>query len=364
MFLQEINLIGFKNYLSEKVSFSDHVNCILGENGMGKTNLLDAIHYLSLGKSAFNPIDKQNITHDHDFFTIQGLFMHREKKKIVQCSLKNGEKKKLSINKKIYHRIKEHVGSFPVVLISPYDTELINEGNEVRRKFFDNLLSQTDPAYLDDLIHYNRVLSQRNSLLKNPNSPDPHLISTYDDQLLELGNSIFRKRSRVLHDFLPLFQKQYEQLSGGMESVDIGYISDHQNSDFEAVFRNNFEKDRILQRTLMGVHRDRYLIRIDNYPAKKYGSQGQLKSIVIGMKLAQYEQIKTLKSFKPILLLDDIFDKLDDRRIQRLMDLVSGNFFGQLFITDARPERTMGVFKNLEVPHKIFQVIQGKIQEV
>ena len=364
MILRDIKLIQFKNYRKSEARFEEHINCILGENGMGKTNLLDAIHYLSLGKSAFNPLDRQNIHHDTDFFSIHGTFQHQKKKENIQCNLKKGEKKVIKRNKKAYERIKDHVGVIPVVLISPYDHELINEGNEIRRRFFNNILSQTNVHYLNDLIDYNRILNQRNGLLRNFQTPDPDLLSAYDSEILKLGTAVHKLRQDCLREFLPYFQNHYAELSDKRETVDIRYDSDLDHAEFETRFRQNFQKDQVLQRTEMGIHRDRYQFLINGFPVKKFGSQGQQKSFVVSLKLAQFDQIRELKGFKPILLLDDIFDKLDDLRIRKLMHLVSSDFFGQLFVTDARPERTMSIFKNINLPFKIFYIKKGIIEEV
>lgn len=364
MILKEIKLIQFKNYKKSNASFEEHINCILGENGMGKTNLLDAIHYLSLAKSAFNPLDRQNITHETDFFSVMGKFIHESGKYDIQCSLKKGEKKIVKKNKKAYERLKDHVGLVPVVLISPYDHELINEGNEIRRKFFNNILSQTSSEYLDNLIDYNRILHQRNSLLKNNHNPDPDLIDSYDTGLIELGKKIHQFRKDCIKDFHPFFSQHYAELSNGREEVEIRYDSDMSDSEFPMRFKQNFQKDLILQRTELGIHRDRIHFMIDGFPVKKFGSQGQQKSFVIALKLAQFDLIRESKGFKPILLLDDIFDKLDDLRINKLMELVSSDFFGQLFVTDARPERTLSIFKNINLPFKIFYIKKGIIEEV
>ena len=365
MILKDIKLSGFKNYQKAKAEFDDHINCLLGENGMGKTNLLDAIHYLSLGKSAFNSLDRQNIRHDDEFFSIQGNFRHEKKKEHILCSLKKGDKKTIKRNRKAYERIKDHIGLIPTVLISPYDQDLINEGNETRRRFYNNILVQTHKEYLDQLLDYNRLLNQRNSLLKNSHrNPDRDLIESYNEKMIPLATRIYEFRKKCLEEFLPFFSKHYAILSDEREAVDIQYDSDLSDPEFETRFRQNLHKDLILQRTELGIHRDRYNFRINGFPVKKFGSQGQQKSFVIALKRAQFDQIREARGFKPILLLDDIFDKLDDLRIRKLMQLVSTDFFGQLFVTDARPERTLGIFEKIDLPYKIFYIKQGNIEEV
>jgi DNA replication and repair protein RecF len=344
------------------LNFSPDINCILGPNGSGKTNLLDAIHYLSLTKSAFNNIDQQHIQHQKDFFSIRGQFTSDQKKHLIQCSIKIGAKKVFKKDGSIYTRLSDHVGRFPCVLITPYDIDLLRESSAIRRKFMDSIISQIDQPYLTDLMKYQRLLNQRNQLLKHfaaHHSFDEDLLASYDQPMLELMKSISRRRSAFLGQFLPLFMDYYQTLSDAQDHVNIIYHSDLLETDFHSRFLHNHRQDLKVQRTALGVHRDDLKCTIDGYSVRKYGSQGQLKSFVIAMRLAQFEIIRKEKGFKPILMLDDIFDKLDDLRIDKLMGMVSSHHFGQIFLTDARPERTSRILENLSAEISGFLVKKG-----
>ncbi len=362
MWLEKIGLLNFKNYENLNLNFSDQINCLVGENGSGKTNLLDAIYYLSLSKSAFSAEEFHNIRHGADFFSLKGEFHLQDEAYTVQFSLQRGKKKEVRNSKINYEKINEHIGLFPVVLIAPNDTDIIREGSENRRKFFDGILSQIDAAYLEALLKYNYLLKQRNSLLKQfteRNYFDYDLLESYDHPLILLGNEIYEKRKLFNTHFQPIFLKHYNFLSEKKELVRIEYQSDHETADFPELFKNSIPKDRILQRTSKGIHKDDYLFEIDGFPIKKFGSQGQQKSFLIALKLAQFEVIKNTKETKPILLLDDIFDKLDDLRIKKLTQLMVDKTFGQLFITDARPERTLSLFGPIDVEKQIVYIKNG-----
>ncbi len=351
MQLKKIQLLNFKNYDELRLSFVEGINGIVGENGSGKTNLLDAIHFLCLSKSAFNSSDSQHIRHGSNFFMIQGLFQKAEKEYEVHCSLQEGKSKTIKVDKKPYTKISEHIGQFPCVLMTPYDTDLIREGSETRRKFFDNTLSQIDQLYLNNLLKYNKLIEQRNSLLKQFNERnffDKTLIETYDAQILPLAHSIFEKRSEFVQSFIPILENYYFFICNSKEKISLRYESDLQVADFESEFHQQMQKDLLLQRTTKGVHKDDYIFQIGDYSINKFGSQGQQKSYVIALKLAQFELLSQLKQVKPLLLLDDIFDKLDDSRIKKLMELMVSGKFGQVFLTDARPERTKGLFKEIQ----------------
>lgn len=359
MHLSQINLSNFKNYEAFEKSFSEGINCIVGANGTGKTNLLDAIFYLSMSKSAFNSIETQNIRHEEDFFFIKGTFILKEKKHKLLASLQKGQKKTLKVNNKAYERISEHIGRFPVVMIAPDDQELVKEGSETRRKFFDGLLAQIDSEYLQNLIVYFKMLKNRNSLLKQFAEKeyfDKDLLESYTRGILQYGQAIFRRRAAFCEEYLPIFLKHYQNLTNGKEEVNLKYISELQTEDFELDFRANLSRDRLLQRTSLGIHRDDFLFEIGGYPLKKYGSQGQQKSFVVSLKLAMFEIILQKKEFKPLLLLDDIFDKLDEQRMNRLMEMVAGNTFGQIFITDAREERTRKILEQNQLQANIINV--------
>jgi DNA replication and repair protein RecF len=351
MYLENLSLTQFKNYRKCDLNFSRHLNCILGPNGSGKTNLLDAIHYLSLTKSAFNPIDQQNIQHHEDFFSIRGVFHHQGKSTKIQCSFKSGGKKVIKKDQTPYKRISEHIGNFPTVMISPYDTGILREGSSVRRKFMDGIISQIDPLYLQSLMKYQRLLLHRNQLLKNfaiKHQFDEPLLMSYDKPMLQIGEGIAKRRRRFLKRFVPLFLGHYRALCDEKEQVDIVYKSDVLDPNFKQRFIDNRNKDLTMQRTEMGIHKDDLMCLLEGYPVRKLGSQGQQKSFVIALKLGQFELIQAEKGFKPILLLDDIFDKLDDQRINKLMDMVSGKIFGQIFITDARSERTARILNKID----------------
>ena len=363
MHLESLELLNFKNYGDINLYFSPQINCLVGNNGSGKTNMLDAIHYLSLTKSAFNPIDSQNIKHEENFMVIRGSFNKADKKESIQCSLQQGQRKVVKHGKKPYERIGEHIGRFPVVLIAPNDTDVIREGSEIRRRFFDSIISQIDQQYLQWLLQYNHVLKQRNSLLKHfadSNTLDRDLLEPYNHQLLSLGLLVLKARKEFLNDYLPFFQNHYQNLSEGKENVEIKHESNMDVDDPAAALHSSLRRDLALQRSNIGVHKDDYVFEIEGHPLKKYGSQGQQKSFVIALKLAHFDIMRQHKGYKPILLLDDIFDKLDDHRIARLMELVSGHTFGQLFVTDARPERTERIFQQLpETEVKVFIIDNG-----
>ena len=345
------------------LDFCPEINCLVGENGSGKTNLLDAIYYLSMSKSAFNSIDSYNIKHDESYFTIQGNFELEDTYQVF-CGVQKGQKKVLKLNKKAYEKISHHIGKFPVVLIAPHDVNLIIDGSEVRRKYFDSIIAQVDLEYLGHLIRYNQILKQRNSLLKQfqeRNFKDEDLLSTYDLPLLSLGKQIFQKRKVFVQEFLPYFQSKYEFISNQKELVNIKYNSQLHQDDFEQIFRAGRQKDILLQRSNFGIHKDDYHFEIENHLLKRIGSQGQQKSFLIALKLAQFQYISQMKNFKAILLLDDIFDKLDDKRIQRLIQLIADHTFGQIFITDARPERSKQFLANIESIKKIFHVASGQV---
>lgn len=364
MYLEKLSLTNFKNYEDGRYTFGQQVNVIVGPNGSGKTNLLDAIYFLSLSKSAFQTQDALSILHNTDYFIIDGVFAESERMVQITISLQRGQRKVLMADKKPYERISEHIGRFPVVLIAPNDTDLVREHSEDRRHFFDGVLSQLDPDYLRNYLMYQQVLKQRNSLLKlfaERNQVDNDLLDTYDLPLLELGQKIHERRQKFVSEFLPSFQAHYAYLSDEREAVNILYESEVSNPNFAEEFRHFRRRDTVLQRTTMGIHKDDYSFLIggqDTSPVllKKFGSQGQQKTFVIALKLAQFDQLEAGKKKKPILLLDDIFDKLDDRRIGKLIQRMDEGAFGQLFITDARPERTRELLNAVQADVRFFEI--------
>jgi len=350
LFLEKLHLTYFKNYQEARFQFSEAVNCVVGENGSGKTNLLDAIYVLALSKSALQTQDALMIQHQADFMMVDGVFQKDQKPVQITCSLQRGQRKVLLSDKKPYERLSEHIGRFPVVLIAPNDTDLVREGSEQRRRFIDGVLSQLDRLYLQDLLQYNRILAQRNGLLKQfseRNYTDHDLLDSYDGPLLATGNRIFERRKSFINDFLPLVQRHYDFLGEGREKVEIRFESEVSSGTFAADFRQQRARDLHAYRTTMGVHKDDFGFEMDGLAIRKFGSQGQQKSFVMALKLAQFDLIYAEKGLKPILLLDDIFDKLDDRRIKKLIELMDNNTFGQVFLTDARPERTRALLQNL-----------------
>ncbi len=374
MYLEKLNLLNFKNYEEAGFSFCPQINCFVGENGSGKTNLLDAVYYLCISKSAFAANDAQSIRHGADFFLIDGFFHlggtplggtakanRPQESKVFQitCALQKGQRKVILSDKKPYEKIMEHIGRFPVVLIAPDDTDLVREGSEERRRFFDTMLSQVDSFYLGDLMQYTNLLKQRNSLLKlfaDRRYTDEDLLDSYDTPLVNLAGKLYQRRRAFVDLFQPVFQKHYTYLSESRESVDLVYESELADPGFAREFRHSRARDLQLQRTNKGVHKDDFAFEINGFSLKKFGSQGQQKSFVIALKLAQFEIIAHHKQFRPILLLDDIFDKLDDRRIFKLTQMIADNIFGQLFVTDARPERTERFFSSLKAEVKIFRM--------
>lgn len=365
MWLKNITLLNFKNYAAAELNFAKTVNVFVGNNGAGKTNLLDAIHYLCLCKSYFNPIDSQQIKADEDIFLVQGDFDRKEKSEKISCGLKRNQKKQFKRNKKEYDKLANHIGLFPLVMISPYDVNLIMDGSEERRKFIDNVISQTDSKYLDELIVYNKQLLNRNALLKQVAATrklDVALLQILDEQLVLSGNKIFEKRQQFLLEFIPLFNKHYSYITDNAEIVSLNYQSQLLAQSFEELLSQAIEKDRILERTTTGIHKDELQFTIGEMPLKKFGSQGQQKSFLIALKLAQYSYLQKAKEFKPLLLLDDIFDKLDDLRVRKLMEMVSHQDFGQIFITDTGRERVLSVFKDIDIAVTLFEVAEGEVK--
>jgi DNA replication and repair protein RecF len=369
MFLQKISLAHFKSYEYENFEFSERVNCIVGENGIGKTNLLDAIYFLALTKSSISNQDALSINHEAEYMMIEGAFgIGKSGKKeipitnnqsLITISLQRGQKKAVLRDKKAYERISEHIGRFPVVMLSPNDTDIIRDGSEERRKFFDGVMAQLDAEYLENLLQYNRLLLQRNSLLKQfaeRNYTDDLLLDIYSDPLVEVSLKLYHARNQFVTAFLPLFKKHYNTLSNSREDVEMIYESEVGAENFTQIFRKNRQRDLAAQRTTMGSHKDDFIFEINGFTLRKFGSQGQQKSFVIALKLAQFEMLTKVKGFPPLLLLDDIFDKLDDRRIQQLITMMVDGTFSQVFITDARPERTRQLLGDLGVEVKYFEI--------
>ncbi len=347
------------------MAFSDKINCFVGNNGAGKTNLLDAIYYLSFTKSYFNSVDQQNIRHGETFFAIHGDF-HRNGglPNQVSCIQKAGIKKQFRINQKDYDRISDHIGQFPCVMVSPYDRDLINEGSDIRRKFIDAVISQFDKAYLDSLIRYNRLLEQRNGLLKQfaeRRQTDRDLLLLIDEQMMAPATNISDKRKMFLEGFAPIFRHYFEFISGGTEAVSIEYDSQLTSGSYLDVVNDAFAKDQSLRYSSAGIHKDDFIFNLEGYPVKRFGSQGQQKSFAVALKLAQFDFTRDLIGLKPILLFDDIFDKLDPGRVQQIIQLVDNDSFGQVFITDTEPDRIRRTFDKVAINHRVFEIHGGTI---
>ena len=359
MHLKSLSITNYKNFESAAFDFDQKINCLVGDNGKGKTNILDAIYHLSVGKSYFNPITSQNIRHGEDFFVIDGRFEKNGREEHIICSVKRGQKKTIKRNNKVYDRLSDHVGLLPVVMISPADRDLILEGSETRRKFMDGVISQSDKNYLHDLIQYNKVIVQRNSLLKYfalNHTFDSDTLSIYNAQLEQLGSGIFEKRKGFIDAFAPIFIEQYAAISGQQEEVELSYQSKLSQQDLGSLLEQNLEKDMALQYTSVGIHRDDLAFLINGYPIKKFGSQGQQKSYLIALKFAQFYFLKQMANTPPILLLDDIFDKLDEQRVGHIVGLVDHEQFGQIFISDTHPERTENVVRSVHQTYTIFSL--------
>jgi DNA replication and repair protein RecF len=357
MFIQSLSLVNFRNHSDAEFHFVDGVNCIVGRNGAGKTNVLDAVHYLSMCRSYLNPIDRQNVQFNEPFFVIQGDWMKNEQSFTLYCGVKIGAKKVFKKNKKEYDRLADHIGQFPVVMISPYDADLISEGSEVRRRWMDGIISQFDRTYLEQLQRYNKVVEQRNALLKQNYENgffSRESIEIWDDQLVRYGTAIHEKRVQFLTAFIPLFQHYYQWISSNQEVVTMSYESALNDTTLDQLLKDAFPKDSRVQYTSVGTHRDDVGFLIEGQPIKKFGSQGQQKSFLIALRLAQFDWLKNRLSIAPVLLLDDIFDKLDNFRVAQLMSLVSQNTFGQVLVTDTDEIRVSGIFQAIGVtPHLI-----------
>lgn len=358
--LKHIKLTNFKNYSSQELDFEEKLNCFVGNNGMGKTNLLDAIHYLSLGKSKFQTSDRLLILHGMDFFRLEAQFSLGAKKEKVVAKVATGRKKVLECNDIPYRKLSQHVGHFPSVFIAPDDVYLIREGSEDRRKFVDHLLSQMYPSYLLALIEYQSVLKQRNALLKQwPDNPNPSLLEIYSNQLINPAQTIHQYRATFISTFCPILQHHYSILADEQEEVTLEYSSQMNEEPLDQLLRKSREKDIILQRTTQGIHKDDLKFLIRGRPLKLFGSQGQLKSFLLALKLAEYQVLKDEKKIFPLLILDDIFDKLDQSRIRHLIQIIGNEEFGQIFISDTHQDRLKEIILEIGISVKNFKIVSG-----
>jgi len=364
MYLTNFKLNNFKTYTELDVDFCSNINCLVGNNGVGKTNLLDAIYYLSFCKSFFNPIDSQNIRQDEEYFAIHGTYRFEPDSVLVSCILKKGTPKQMRWNKKAYKTFGEHIGKIPLVIISPQDQNIIMGGSDVRRKFIDGVISQTDKGYLDHLLQYQKALDQRNRLLKqfyDDRQWDEASISIWDDQLVRHGQVLYDGRKAFLQEFLPLFAEYFSWITNSSEQAVLKYVSKSE-APLQQQLMEARQSDKYALYTTVGPHKDDLELAIGDFSIKRFGSQGQQKTFVLALKLAQFEYIYQRCGQKPILLLDDIFDKLDMLRVTQLIHLVGTDRFGQVFLTDTQPGRVENIFAQIpQVEHKIFEVTPGTL---
>ena len=365
MWLKRISILNYKNLEQVELAFSHKMNCIIGKNGMGKTNLMDAVYYLSFCKSSTNPIDSQNIRHEQDFFVIQGFYETDDgEPEEVYCGLKRRQKKQFKRNKKEYTRFSDHIGLIPLVMVSPADSLLIAGGSEERRRFMDVVISQFDREYLDALIRYNKALAQRNTLLKSEAEPEDALMEVWEEMMASAGETVYRKRLAFIEEFIPIFQSYYSYISQDREQVSLTYQSHVAEGDLLALLRESRQRDRIMGYSLKGVHKDDLVMLLGDFPIKREGSQGQNKTYLIALKLAQFEFLKRTGSrTTPLVLLDDIFDKLDASRVEQIVKLVAGDNFGQIFITDTNRDHLDKILRKIEGDYKLFEVDNGEVSE-
>lgn len=366
LYLQHLSLYNFKNYDEAVLDFTKQVVCFVGDNGSGKTNLLDAIHYLSTCKSFFNPIDSQNIRLESDQCSITGEFRRDGHQEQIICTLRKNQRKVMKRNFKEYERLAEHIGLLPAVIVTPYDIELIWEGSEVRRKFLDATISSLSRSYLDQLVAYNHALLQRNNLLKSFGKSgkfNTEALEPWNYQLIEKGTFIYNERKKFIAEFTEEFAEVYSMISGGAEVTGINYESDLNDTDFETLLAKNADRDRILERTSAGVHRDDLDFTILNHPLKKYGSQGQQKSFLFALKLAQYQFLRHHQTMNPIIMLDDLFDKIDERRMNHILDWLAKNDVGQIFITDTHVTRIPEILGSRNLSYEVWEVNRGVVRK-
>lgn len=365
MHLKNLTVANFKNIRETVINFSPRLNCFIGDNGAGKTNILDALYYLSFTKSFFNIVDQLNVNHNENWFILKGFYERSEAEEQIICSFQEGQKKQVKRNNKVYRRMADHIGLLPLVMVSPSDSVLILGGSDERRKFMDGVISQFDAAYLEDLIRYHRTLLQRNNMLKQLAQNihiDIDILEVYDEQLVESGERIFDRRKSFINDLNPVFQRYYTAISQGAEVVGLIYQSDLLKRQFEIALKDTFPRDKVSQYTTVGIHKDDLSLTLGDYPIKKLGSQGQQKTYLVALKLAQFEFISQVAGIKPILLLDDIFDKLDKHRVEQIVKMVAGEQFGQIFITDTNREHLDTILQSVTSAYHLYKVFNGEIQ--
>lgn len=367
MHLKELNTLNFKTYSHADLKLHPKVNCFVGNNGVGKTNLLDAIFYLSMCKSNFNSIDYQNIRHGQDFFVIQGLYSRQEKEEGIYCAVKRDVGKTFKRNGKEYGRLADHIGFIPIVIISPADSSLILDGSDERRKYMNGVISQYNQPYLDNILKYNKLLANRNKLLKEKSYGHANikeLFEVIDDQLNNLAKQIYDQRLNFAQQLTPIFQHYHQRVSNGGEEVGLEYQSHVAEKSLKELLTESIDKDRMIQYTTKGIHKDDLVLTLNGHPIKKEGSQGQQKTYLIALKLAQFHFIEKISGIKPMLLLDDIFDKLDLERVEQFIRLVSDDTFGQIFITDTNKSRLDNILGQIDSGYHLFEVKNGEVNLV
>lgn len=367
MYLKKLSLTNFKNYDQTELEFSPKINCLVGNNGVGKTNILDAIHYLSLTKSFFNNIDSINIRHGEDYFIINGTFVKNGEEDQIYCAFQKQKQKVLKKNSKEYQKLSEHVGKYPVVMISPADNALISEGSEERRKFLNKIISQYNAEYLDSVLKYSKALQHRNRLLKDfklTGRFDNDALSIWDSQLVKYGTYVFNERDMLVNELIPVFQEHYSMISSEKEQVKLSYRSHLAEGNFSDALINTVSKDRFLEYTTIGIHKDDLLLEMNHHPVKSLGSQGQQKSYLVALKLAKFDYIKRKSGISPILLLDDIFDKFDAERVEQIIRLVGNQRFGQIFITDTHQSRLHEILSTHKTDYKLFMISGNEVKDV
>lgn len=366
MILQHITIHNYKNIAEADLALSPKLNCLIGHNGVGKTNLLDAVYYLSFCRSAFNSADSQLILHEQSFFSLHGIYQNdREEEEVIHCAMKRGMRKRFKRNNKEYKRLSQHIGLIPLIFVSPSDISLIDGGSDERRRFLDMVISQMDSEYMEHLSRYNKALQQRNVLLKQDTEPDTSLMEILEEEMALHGEAIFHKRNNFVQELIPVFQDIYNHISGLHEKVSLEYISHAQRGSLLDVIQCDRMKDRVVGYSLHGIHRDDLQMMIGDYPMKREGSQGQNKTYVLALKLAQFNFLqRTPSASKPLLLLDDIFDKLDAQRVERIIDLVSSNRYGQIFITDTNRDHLDCILKKHAFEYKLFAMEDGNLHSL
>ncbi len=362
LYLKRLRLANFKSYREVDLEFSPRLNCFVGNNGAGKTNLLDAMYYLSFCKSYFTGQDFDHVFHGEEFFTIQGAYELGGRDESLLCISRRDQKKVFKRNDKVYPRLADHIGLIPLVMVSPSDSGLITDGSEERRKYINSVISQYNREYLDDVIQYNKALQQRNKLLKDfsrGSKVDLSSLEVWDQMLAGPGQRIFEARKDFIERLHPIFQHYYSFISEETEVVGLVYRSQLENGPMDQLLKNSVKRDLALQFSTVGIHRDELVMELKGYPLRQQGSQGQHKSFLVALKLAQFDFLQEISGMPPLILLDDIFDKFDDRRVLRLIELVSGHKFGQIFITDKNPHNLEAILREIPVKSNVFRIEDG-----